>query len=47
MENPDEKSNSLNKKYTASKTKEYEKNYINKKMMGISKRKYNKMKMLT
>ena len=37
--NPDEKPKSVNKKYTAEKTKEHEKDYINKKMHGYFQKK--------
>ena len=39
MKNPDEKPKSLNKKHTAEKTKEHERNYINKKMHGYFQKK--------
>ena len=38
-ENPDEKPKSLYKKYTAAKTKEHERNHINKKMHGYFQKK--------
>ena len=38
-ENPDEKPKLLNKKYTAKKTKEHERTYINKKMDGYLQKK--------
>ena len=41
-ENPDEKPKSLNKKYTAEKTKEHERNHINKKMHGYFQKKLQK-----